>query len=620
MGSVTTIPSSEGSLQKRDSLNPREVLEQIDATIELAKREELLKALGLTEEDLQEKLKELKYDHEEDVTTLAFQTRNKIRADFERIIVDKKGSHDTYAAFGNEVFPAVDADGAPFPVICPEYSEFLKDNYPEKYQAMTHIIGWFRDMTSADGNDSDEYQEKYGLGIPMREFARIAKLPETSREYQMILNKLREGILNTVDFMMPERAQTYQEKMDKLKRVCEQANVMYEEFINDTYGKGSESEFGLTSEVHSENDPAQLIMMAFNENESSRIRFEAMRKVLDAREIGSAQLRRNPGQANKRNIKMLEKAGVFCQNPETNEKWETFYLVSHHPSHLNRQCMEAYFSKERPDDLGSDWKIAPMKLRSSEVWIKDKEGKGEKTRIYYHWIDREKDLFRMIQKGKIKDSKNQDQFTEDHNGQRIILQNLDHWQPLFRHKKGCLRKEGCDVDEWDWEVSVDGRNFEKISMRPGQSSNLQIIKHMEAVTFPPVYDEDGNQIEQMERHNYENQYFDPKMFANYEYQIGVNHTQYMVNRVMESSYASLTTPRIVYGHDPIEWQLKRNLEIIRETWGEEDAIRFGYEFINEKMEEKLDNDEFNEEVIVWGKKLCERYGIPFSSEDKPPAA
>lgn len=523
----------------------------------------------------------------EGLTTLHIEDQ---RARFEKMITDKGNSHVAFAALGNEVFPMVDHEGRPFDIKNPDYSQFLKEHSPEKKQVQDHIVGWFRSVTATEENPE---------GLKMEEIGRIAQLGERSSEYQALKKQIMRGILDGTGFLMGLK--TDKEKREKLEEALTMADEWYRKFIANTYPKEKETEFWLTDEVEYEMDISQLIMMTFNQKEyTPRQRAEAKRKVLTALDMGHLAQKKGKRRGLNRYAKEMKKAGVFYTDPETGQTGEIYkrWLVSYHKIENGRKCDYAYFTDEKPTNVDENTKVMLVPMRKALVNERDENdkpvfdeaGKPKKKIIYVGLASRPKETEGEFEKGMMKDSKNPNRVGEDRNGERYIHENMSDLFSFRRHQKDCFHGRGNQIREWDQEISNEGRSVKNGTKRPGQNGDLQIIKFNEEVTFPPEYDEEGNEIEPLESHVYEHQLFTGEMYANYHHQRGVMHRQYKTNRVHDSSMTQLVNPRPIYGHDPLELQLEKNMEINAENWSEKDRELCGIEF-REKYQMALEEGE-----------------------------
>lgn len=487
---------------------------------------------------------------------------------------DKKNRHNTYAAYGVQVFPVELGHD-------PEYKEYLKKHHPEKYLTMRHFISQLRKMTKPDKENSESYREKYPDGVPMKDFERIvnSELGDRSGEYQELLHKLERGLLTSCAYVKSSK-ETPDRQLRILDDIREEAGVFYRNFIKAYFSPENQKQFEESREVLN-GTLAELILLAFSAKDP-RIAQEAKRKALLTYDLQSLKaMERGRGDL-KRYWESLKESGFFYTFPNGKQVVDV-YLVSEHDPNNDRKCTNAYFTQEKPKTVNENIKIQALKMRACEVPEKNPKGNEKKRVVYFYYDDRPKDPHSELMKMMEKDTRNPQKAIEDKNGTITVCENLNDIVKVLEKRRACLMEQGCIIDEYGWEVSVDGRDYKKIgNKRPGSSKNFQIIKVQEKIIFPPILDENGLEIKKEHEAILEHMFYNAEMYANAKFQIGVAHDQYQVNRVHEGSLLRLLVPNRpgLYEYDQLHEQLECNKRIIRNNlgWTEEDVKKFEEKF------------------------------------------
>lgn len=537
---------------------------------------------------------------------LKFIEKNRER--FIAIIKDVKGEHNVFSAFSNDIFPFCDAEGkALTPYEQKAFAVFLSTEreYKNKVAFRNDYIIRIISYTMPIEDDDDDYKEKYPNGMSIAELSKIANLDESHIDYQKMLKRINIGMFSSLNFTASDKNQDYKYKLNKLEKVCNNAENLFLDFINNIYGEGSKSKFEPIDIVGTENNPAKLILILFKrkiasytKDEIVKIKFEAKRKLLFAREIGLANSHKdNLSQANNKYTALMGKIGMIGIKKD-------MYLVSYHEGD-DKKCIRAEFVDSKPEKYDKNVKIREVVTRTIKLPVRQfgeivkKDGKVLMKEIVYFSQGRSKAVNNLIIKGIIKDSGNPHSFTEDINGQRLIFQDINDYEIWLAERQHAFRMNGVDTNFWDWEDSEDGRVNQDVLMRPGQSDKFQVIKYHENIHFPEEVDSQGNKISDAVKYVFENQFFNPMMYANYQFQVGVMHKQYSVNRVYEMNLTEMLTPEFIYNQDIKEYQLRRNMDIIKLEWSVKEAVIWGRDFVIRTVHNKIaklkETNSFNKE-------------------------
>lgn len=410
----------------------------------------------------------------------------------------------------------------------------------------------------------DEYQDyllEYGLEVA-REVRRMiheltgftpAELNRIASTSKMSATIRTRGKIRSQLMKMTKR------RPEDLRQLSDAADDYIREISGD-YFPGEEA-VEMNDEVATCIDPAKLVLRAFNDRLTAKIKFEAARKLLLMKLIAEV---RDCGEQCVDHEDALDYMTTFFNErilklPEGHRVGDLFdrYLISQHEGEKLRTT-SAEFRKEKPNDIDPLSKIRVTFLECRRAIVKDKTGRERE--IFFRKHPRKKTSDSRLTKA-LRYGTSIGEKDVDRNGIRLVFSSREDWEDFFKMFKSELKQEieeglreelETETDRrkktvlesrlrsleqsiiiHDVKDSLDGNGFR--GSAHSSSPELKVYKFKLELTLA-----DGRQ------HHYEFQVFLPDGYADSMYRKGVSWDEYNVDRFFRENVDELLFPAKIY--------------------------------------------------------------------------
>ncbi|MFH0820174.1 MAG: hypothetical protein V1908_00205 [Candidatus Peregrinibacteria bacterium] len=408
-------------------------------------------------------------------------------------------------------------------------------------------------------------------GGKLREMDDLPNVPP--EQLAEIVEGVREKIIADIAHWPFLEKYTLEHRIDALEDYARQADELVDYVIRE-WMPNLVDQISLSNEVKGTNDPAELLIMAFNRSLNPKTRFEARRKFLLMKMLGELsycdESRRCQNKAMSRLNQVLN--GEMYAVPDSGERigdQEVHHLVSSHDSALfAHRTLRAVIAKDGSEaiDLLSKPKNAPratddaddseLTLKSTSLAmrrIKVRTISGQQREIDCFVDLRERHSFSRVIK-KIHRDEPVEKLDHDYNGLRLVFKTAEDLQDFLNTLKEKIRN-GINVK---LTSRLRQPGFKKGAKRRAIVERLRTIENSvkAEVTFNnlngkkkgklkmklirlTVTDEDNNTYE------YEFQAFLPEGYADYKFREFLTRGEHQVLRFFDGP-SKLMFPTAIY--------------------------------------------------------------------------
>lgn len=510
------------------------------------------------------------------------------------------------------VFPFISPDGSPFSNFDSKYLEALEGVSPEKLESVRRAVSELSSLL--DGNGI----EFKSSGQAVKYLSRVSQFNEDNPVRNAVISQLNQNLFETLKYsfkrgdLSTEKPYSLPEKEQLLQTLFESANEMYHQFKNGVYGLNSDEFFGQLNEVEAENNPGKLIMIMMNPSLDPRMRFEALRKLIIARELSRIHLKSGKSDFLNYFQRNLDRSNLFVKKEgSASPKLTKTYLVSRHNDPQSLISEDAKFLDHYPDKLAENENVIELQVRS---FI---NRSGEEKKIFFS--SREKSALSQFIKGLRDQNINYDNF-EDTFGVMVVAENIDDLGDFQMQLEAALRKQKCSVFSTKVKNNLEGN----LSATGGQSKSYRDRKNKFQILFPKKADELGQVYQREEKGYVEMIGMTTEMYVNSKFSDAA-HDLYKINRVFKKNINQMMNPVSLYGYDHLNEWLGMLMETIDQIKIQSPALKRQFKnhqvnrFLNDRYEDLIEKGVQPIQAEKAIHNLAKGKGINFTVNEQCPA-
>jgi len=406
-----------------------------------------------------------------------------------------------------------------------------------------------------------------------------------STKAERIRSRIRGQLIKNFSFFDKYKKD---EKVAGMRELSRDADDYIKDIIEDYFQ--DEQAVKMNNEVETCHDVATLALMAYNDELSAKVKFEAARKLLLMKFFGRIRDYSEKEVDHEEALQYM--MSIFNERiiklPEGARQGDVFtkYLVSHHEG-ADFKASSAEIVGEKPTEANSEHGLTRVtNLICRRTILEDKS--GNEREAFFSVEPRDKTSFSRMTKalrygGKI------GQRDLDRNGLRLVFSNRADWEDFFRMFKEELKSEieGGLKEQLEHEMNRKQRKILESRLRSlDQSIIIHSVKDsLDGGGFKGKSSVSSNDLRvhkfdlevtraDGKQHHYEFQVFLPDGYADSKYRKRVSWDEYDANRFFSGNVDELLFPVKVYpqvDHDKIHAKVMKQAH--RKVWnGNVDSI------------------------------------------------